>query len=347
MKVTKEQLRTLLIRAVSEFSTDRQAAGQIRWFAEHAPDVLTSVGIELLLTGSDTTGIRYLSMQLLKDPGFFHEMTDPWKRSVDEAVRLGRMLLAVDRALDIRLARCLPTRNGSQGEGVLFGERAERALQILDEISVGRRIVPVLNHLSKNRDRRISSKSALLVGKRVQSIAWAKRLLEEGTDPRLRASAIEAFWGVRTDPATQLFRSTLADENNRVVGNSIMGLHLAGAPEVQGYVLKSAGDCKAPFRMTASWVMGKIGDPAYVEPLSNLVRDADPRVRSAALRSLREIRQEEKWRLYRGTELGTPEEDVISPLEGGTEIEEPREGEIGERAGMAISIPTITNYFAQ
>ncbi len=305
MGISDAQLRALLVQSVADFSNDRRAAGHIRWFAEHAPEILFSAGIEILLNGSDSTGVRYLCMQMLKEPGFFREMTDPWKYSVTQAVKLGRKLLAVDRSIDIQLARCLPARNGNDSGALLSGEWAERALLVLDEISVGRRIVPVLNHLSKHNDVRISSKSALLVGKRVQSLAWARRLLVEAKDPRIRASAVEAFWGVASKPAMQLFRGSLSDANNRVVGNSIMGLHLGGDPDVNKFVLKSAEDCKASFRSTASWLMGKIGDPLYVPSLSNLVRDSDPSVRSAALRSLREIRQEEKWRLYRENELDT------------------------------------------
>jgi len=277
-----------------EFSKARGAAAQIRWISEHRPDILITVGIEMLFDATDTTGIRYLCMQLLKQPKLFHVMTDPWRFTVPQAVRLGRRLLCVDRTLDIRLARCLPVFGGNRDGTTLDGPRAERALEILDEISVGRRVVPVLNHLTKSPDTRISSKSTLLIGKRVQNLTWARRLISEGSEPRIRASAIEAFWGLDTKAAVQLFRTSLRDPHNRVVGNSLMGLHLAGDEEVPRIVDRFAEDCKPDFRMTSAWVMGKIGDPLYTVRLGLLVKDSHPAVRSAALRSLRDLRQIEK-----------------------------------------------------
>jgi hypothetical protein len=291
----EEQLRQFLTWSVTNFSADRRAASVIRWFSENVPELLINVGIELLLDSEDTAGGRYLSVQLIKLPAFFKVMTDPWQYTVPQSVKLARRLLSVDRTLDIKLARCLPARNGSAGACTLEGPNAQRALEILDEISVGRRVVPVLNHLIRHPDVSISSKSTLLVGKRVQNLTWARRLLNDDIDPRVRANAIEAFWGIDSKPALQLFRASLKDPHNRVVGNSMMGLHLAGDSEVPRIVEQFASDYKPEFRMTTAWVMGKIGDPAYATPLGQLVKDAHPSVRSAALRSLKDLRTLERW----------------------------------------------------
>jgi HEAT repeat protein len=215
-------------------------------------------------------------------PALFEEIADPWKYTVPEAVGLARRLLEVEPSLDIKLALEIPR---------LRTEWAERALLILDEISEGRRIVPFVSHLASHRDVRISSKIALVVGKRTHELEWAKRQLEEVVDPRVRANVIEGLWGISTAEARQLFRDRLTDRHHRVVGNSLIGLHLASDIDMKDAVLKAAENSNPAFRTMAAWVMGRIGDETYKQRLSQLLRDDDPAVRSAALRSLRKIRQ--------------------------------------------------------
>ncbi len=283
--------REILTLAVMNFGTDRRAAITIRWISENLVDLFIDDGIDILLKLDNAPGIRYLALQLIKHPNFFLALTDPWRYTVKQAVKLGRRMLEVDRTLDVRLARCLPGRNGHVGDCVLTGQMAERALEILDEISIGRRVVPVLNHLTRYPDVRISSKTTLLVGKRVQSINWVRRLIRSDVDPRVRANAIEAFWGSDSRAALHVFRASLKDSHNRVVGNSIMGLHFAGDTEVPRLVERFASDENPNFRMTTAWTMGKIGYPEFAEPLNWLVRDNNPSVRSAALRALMELRR--------------------------------------------------------
>jgi HEAT repeat protein len=210
------------------------------------------------------------------------ELVDPWKYSLPQAIELGRRLLALEPTLDIKLVRAVPH---------LQGEWAERALQILDEISEGHRVVPFMSHLVAHKDPRISSKCVLIVGKRMQQLDWARRQLTEAIDSRVRANAIEALWGISTEPVLKMFRERLTDRHHRVVGNAIIGLHMALEAEANQAVLKVADNSNPAFRTMASWVMGKIGDESYTQRLSQLLRDGDPAVRSAALRSLREIRQ--------------------------------------------------------
>jgi hypothetical protein len=288
------RVRAFLLRAITEFEKDRLAASTIRRFAMDAPVFFIQVGMELLLKAPETAGYRYLAMQLVKQPTLFEQITDTWRYSKQQSVTLARRLLSVDPTLDTRLARALPGRNGGQGLQTLEGPKAERAIEILDEISEGRRVVPILNHLTDHPDLKISSKAALLIGKRVQNVDWAKRVIMDTRDPRLRANAIESVWGNDTPAVLELFRSCLQDRQNRVVGNSLMGLHLAGDPEVHEIVAKFARDFKAEFRMTAAWTMGKIGDPGFVESLTALIKDSNPGVRRAALKALRDIRQVEK-----------------------------------------------------
>lgn len=294
----------------------------MRRFASDAPAMFAPVAVSMLLTASQTAGFRYLAMLLVKQPTLFKELADPNLFTREQAVTLSRRLMTVDGSIDIRFARQLPGRNGSVDD-TIDGPKAERALDILDEISLGQRVVPILSHLTRHHDQKISSKATLLVGKRVQNIAFAKRIINEETDARTRANAVEAIWGNDSPPVQELFWECVEDRHNRVVGNAMVGLYLAGEQKVTGVVTRFAQDYKPEFRMTSAWTMGRIGDPEYVPSLTPLIKDQHPGVRGAALRSLQNIRQVEKMR---------------RPSETNLEVELPADG---EQAAEAVSVPDL------
>ena len=297
MTAEEKLVRDCIIQAIATFETDLMSARVIRRFSIEVPALFAPVAISLLMTATRTAGYRYLAMLVLKQPSLFKELSNPWNYTREQAVTLSRRLMSVDPTFDTRFARNLPGRNGSDHADTLHGAAAERALDILDEISFGRRLVPMLSHLAEHHDQKISSKATLFIGRRVQSVMWATRLVSEGKDPRVRANAIEAVWGADSPSLTNLFIECTRDRYNRVVGNALVGLHLAGRAEAERLVKRFANDYQPDFRMTSAWTMGRIGSPEFIPSLSAMVRDDYPQVRGAALRSLQTIRQIEKRRV--------------------------------------------------
>ena len=294
MSTEEELVKDCVARTVTEFETNPAAGRTLRRFADEMPGVFTEAAIALLLKEKDSPGCRYLCTLLLKNPDLFNQLSNPRQYTRQQAVILGRHLLKADPSLDLRLAKQLPGRESVDQWDTLQGSAAERALDILDEISPGRRLVPVVSHLTRHPDRLISSKAALFVGKRLQNLAWATRMIAESPDARVRANAIESVWGVDTPEIVELFWRCVNDRNNRLVGNAIVGLRLAGVTAVDDVIKRYARDYKPEFRMTSAWAMGKIGDAVFIPELSPLVKDENPGVRSAALRALQNIRKHEK-----------------------------------------------------
>ncbi len=292
--IAEEQfIRDSLTKAVAGFAENPMNARIIRRFASEAPGLFAPVAVAMLLTAPETAGYRYLALLLVRQPALFHALSNPSLFTRDQAVTLARKLMNVEPSLDVLLARQLPNRSSTNPES-LTGAAAERALDVLDEISPGRRLVPILSHLTRYPDRNISSKSTMLVGKRLQNDQFARRLIAEGVDPRVRANAIEAVWGMSSPEIVALFRDCLQDQHNRVVANALFGLFLAGQEDISALVKQFAKDAKSSFRMSSAWTMGKIGDPEFVPFLTALIRDDHPGVRRAALRSLQMIRHLEK-----------------------------------------------------
>jgi HEAT repeat protein len=288
----EEQLVALYLKRALEGSSSSVLSLQlIRRFANETPDLFSNAALAILNAGDDSPAQRYLAILLLKQPAVLQYLTSPRRFSKAEAIAQFRYLMTADRSLDIRLARCLPNRNGVSMVALPV-DSSERALDILDETSTGRRIIPVLGHLMEHPDTRIASKAALLIGKRVQNVSFAKRLLDPAQDDRMRANAIESLWGLSTDGAHELLRDHAHDHSNRVAGNAVFGLHILGDESAARLALEMSSKAGAEFRQTSAWVMARIGSPEFVPSLHGLVKDESPGVRIAALRALVNIRKQ-------------------------------------------------------
>ncbi len=297
MKTEQQKIGDILRRAAYDFERNGLSRGAIRKCEQEAPDAFLSEGLRVLQDADDSAGYRFLAVLLARMPAVFQRLCDRWHFNRQQAISIARRLHAVDLNFDTRMSGLLPDRNNTPKPFSLEGEFAERALEILDEISPGRRIIPIMRHLTEHSDSKIASKAGLLIGKRLQNLSWARRVVSEATDPRLRANAIECFWGMNTAAVIDLFHACLDDEDNRVVGNAIIGLHEAGEPEAREMVARIAAQENPNFRMTAAWTMGRIGDPSFLSILAPMAKDPHPEVRRAALKSLRAFHKQASEKL--------------------------------------------------
>ena len=192
----------------------------------------------------------------------------------------------------MKLARCLPNRHGVT-DSQFSMSACDRALDVLDEASEGRRIVPILGHLVDHPLPTLSAKATLVVGRRVQSVAWAKRFLSKDRNPRDRANAIEALWGVDNSEAVGMMLDHTADKNNRVTGNAVFGLHVLGVPGAEIRAVQMARRNEPDFRWTSAWLMAQFKRQEDIEVLKRMIKDENPGVRRAALKALVGIRQEQ------------------------------------------------------
>ncbi len=279
-----------LERAVREFSTNPLSPRLIRRIADELPELFMAAAVKYLDSEDQSGAHRFLASTLLRNPSVFEEVANPAFGPRQKAVGLFRRLLAVDPSADVKLAKRLPDRNGLNHTEAFDSARSARALDVLNETSVGRRLLPILSHLVDSPDPRTSEKATLFIGRRIQSVSWAARQLAKD-DPRVRANAIEAIWGLKSSGATSLLEDCVDDYCNRVAGNALVGLHMAGRPGVTEHINDIVTAPKPVFRSTAAWTMGKIGDASFVSQLLVLMRDDHPEVRSAALRSLIQIRR--------------------------------------------------------
>jgi HEAT repeat protein len=205
----------------------------------------------------------------------------------EKALMAARLAVEIDPKMELRLARRL-AEGFSDGEDALTAN-AQRLLAVLEEISDGSRILPSLVRLFHSPHPYVRSKAVLLLARGNRSANWVQSRMVE-LDPRVRANAVEALWGIEGSQVRMLLGAAVRDSNNRVAGNALVGLYRVGECEALEETVRMANHPSPQFRATAAWVMGRCADPRFREPLAHLLRDASATVRARALKSLSSIK---------------------------------------------------------
>jgi len=291
MTAHQEVVASFVDRAVEEFPDNPLSAEFLRRLARELPQEFCAAAMRHLEKPGESGAYRLMSVLLVRHPLVFDQIANP-NSGRDASVGVARRLLALDRSFDLRLARKLPDSVGVNHREAFTGLHAYRVLDVLNDVTSGTRLVPVLRHLVESSDDKLSSKAALFVGKRLQSAAWARKLLKH-RDQRIRANAVESLWGTPDPASLRLFHDCLYDENNRVMGNAGFGLHIVNDPGVIEAILRMTRDARPSFRSTAAWVLGRMGNPGFAPDLKRLVKDKSSAVRGTALRALIELRRKE------------------------------------------------------
>jgi HEAT repeat protein len=234
--------------------------------------------------GSQTPGHAYLLNLLVENDLLPQALANDAEFSFAEAVDFVTIASRIDPLLDTKLARWTLNR--------LRGESAERAtpaarriLNILERTSTSNRLASILVQLLRIPDPAIRSKAALLLGRGTRGVRWA---LGE-RDPRVRANAVEAVWGVDSKGIRKALWQLAKDSNNRVAGNALLGLYSLGEEPAMEGLLRMSEHSFPRFRATAAWVMGQTQDPSFLEALHRLEKDRDAQVQRNASLALARI----------------------------------------------------------
>ena len=290
MGIDLETAEKYIQRAVDEFDSNPLSAEFMQKMLNAEPDLFYEAAIKHLDSSERSNAHRFLATILVRRHDLPDRLTNPGVSTREGAVKLFKRFCEVDPAFDIKLAQKLQDGSYASQADAFDNLRSARALDVLDQASEGTRLLRILGPLTGSEDPRIAAKATLFIGRRLQNPAWTRSQLNR-KDQRVRANAVEALWGANSLPAILLLEQCRHDANNRVVGNSLVGLYLAGRDEAQQEVMALSESKNWELRSTAAWAMGRLATPAFKPRLAELVRDQQPSVRGAALRALMAVRR--------------------------------------------------------
>lgn len=276
-----------LAEVLDRFGLSDSAPEMLQGLAEKDPHLFFTAGIARLGLEGGSPGHRRRSLRLFDAPVFLLELIRSHSFSDTELKEFCAKYVREDSLLDVKLARLMPGRGSDDCH--LETSFILRILDVLDEISPGPRLLMIIGHLTGYAEQRVASKAALLVGRRLQSREWVERHLSS-PDPRIRANVVEALWGVNSALAARTLRKCLQDENNRVQGNVIIGLHMLGDQSVDWRIRQLTQDSRPAYRQTAAWVIGRVKDPEFTPLLEGLLTDPSEGVRQSAKKALERLR---------------------------------------------------------
>ncbi|MBZ5723903.1 MAG: HEAT repeat domain-containing protein [Acidobacteriia bacterium] len=299
--MSQQEPRATIENLVRGFDRDAVAsARQMRAMRDNDGPSFLSGAAGVLKDYNGTAGHQSL-LSLLAAGGLLGPVLSDPSLSLKQAVELARAAARMDSKVDVALAKQLADSVAGSGDSTLPID-ASRLLEILGEISDGTRILAPMARLLRSSNPHLRSKVILLMGRGNRSARWLQTHLA-ADDPRVRASAVEALWGVDTEEARELLEAAARDPHNRVAGNAILALHRLGDCSVIPQVSAMARHEAIPFRLTAAWVMGETRDPRFLELLAGMLRDADAAVRTRAFTAIGQIkaavarsRQAGQWR---------------------------------------------------
>jgi HEAT repeat protein len=323
MGLDQEIVDVYIDRAVEEFDANPLSTRMIRRFADCSPREFAAAAVRQLATSTQSNALNFLNLLMLRQQDVMLDYISDPNHAEEDSINLFQRATAVDRFFEMKLAHRLPDRRGGNSDDALRGPRAARALDILNRTSAGRRLLSTLGHLIDSTDAQTREKATLFIGRRMQSADWAERQLRQA-DERVRANAVESIWGLTTTSARILLEICVGDRSNRVKGNALVGLHLAGREGLGDALVAMAGDTRPRFRSTAAWTMGKIGDAEFEPYLLGLFKD-EQEVRTAAMRSLialwhTEAKTPEALAAMASGRIGLTEEDASQLLALAVEI---------------------------
>jgi HEAT repeat protein len=245
-------------------------------------------------------------------PGAKHQLSliaesllKPKRLSLSQAVRIASALCKQARDFDVRLLEVLESEPRTVAE-------ISRALQILTQISDGRRLVAGMQRLVARPEPSIRAQASFLAARGVHNREWIARHLED-PDPRVRANVIEGSWTWLAD--RNLLLQAARDSHHRVACNALIRLHRVGSPEVPRLIQELAKKPDPRFRIALAWAIGETLDPSLQPHLLHLRSDSDARVRWKALHALRRIMVHGSGTLEAAEEDWTGPESIAVPAE--------------------------------
>lgn len=249
------------------------------------PEEVTEACLWYIAARGSDAAAKQMAQWLSVQSRYLEVLFDPASLTVEVAAKAATVLKEADENFFVKFFKL--------ASNLAAPQQALRALSLLPSLGDYSSLLPLLRTFSHHADDRVRSKAVKLLCELRPNKTLIERQMQS-SEPRVRASAIEALWHVRGEEIAGIFRSALSDSHHRVVVNALVGLHLQHDRSAFEKMTELAGHSEPLFRSAIAWAFGYILDKRAVATLEVLSRDASTMVRKRALRSLLALQSEDK-----------------------------------------------------
>ena len=242
----------------------------------------------------ESSGTRFIATLVILNEPVLELIVNPAAFEAERARRIVQAIRRTDSQTEAKLLRLIsanPARPLPQAV-------TDRILDIVDSVSEGPRLVPVLMQIYRSANAHLRARLALSIGRHHRNKDWLEDRMRD-IDPRVRANAVEANWNQTDDAALTLFNSALRDPHHRVVGNGAVGLYNVGDIRSLRVFGELLGHPEPSWRATGLWVVGHLHELRFQSRVEALAGDSDLCVRraytvaSAQLKRIADLRAEQ------------------------------------------------------
>ena len=250
--------------ALGAFASESQQQGRrLRDLLDASPPAFTAVVRGMLLEARDTPELRYV-VALLSSRGLLLGLLK--ELSLEDRGAAG-VVAQLAQGMDPGFVKVLARSSLAAREQ--SAPDPEFLMGILEALTDGFNLLPLLGSLRHSGDPRVRSRLATMLGKTARAHEWFNGLRTD-PDPRVRANAVESLWTVGGSYADACFAAALEDPHHRVTANALVGQYMQGKVESIRLLAEMSRHEEARFRAAAAWAMGRTGDPRFVPLLRSL-----------------------------------------------------------------------------
>lgn len=263
---------------------------RLRQFCEENRVEFLRQAIDLLGEGTPTSYSQVVQQFCQKEAGSLQQILFTADLlSVDEAVQLIRIQNRNNPAHQVNLMQSVRREIDNAGSR-LARQELIRLIEILAKSMEQDKLGGMLASLCKHSDERLRSKVAVLSGVVAKQLPRQIDLLKD-IDPRVRANAVQALWGMTDPESLQLLVEASRDEHHRVAANALLGRYMAGdIGAVQG-LLRLVREAEMTRQLAGVWAIGETGDPRFLHAVGDNLGLRTGRLKLALRNAGRKIRK--------------------------------------------------------
>ena len=242
----------------------------------------------------ENSGIRFIATLVPLSEPILELVANPKAFEEDGARRIVEVMRRIDSQTEAKLLRLISANPAKP----LPPQMTDRILDLVDAVSDGPRLVPVLMQIFRSANPYLRARLSLSIGRHHRNKDWLEDRMRD-PDPRVRANAVEANWQQKDEPALSLFNAALRDSHHRVIGNAAVGLYYAGEIRSLRVFADLLTRPDPKWRAAGIWAVGHLQETRFEQQISPSGEEREVSVRRSIevaqqrLKRVNEIRNEQ------------------------------------------------------